>query len=43
MGGRIITGNRTDRSGAVIMIGFPLPREGDLPKLPEADPEVDDD
>ena len=43
MGGRIIAGNRTDRSGAVIMIGFPLPREGDLPRVPETDPEADDD
>lgn len=37
MGGRIIAGNRTDRSGAIIMIGFPLPREGDLPQVPDAD------
>ena len=37
MGGRIIAGNRTDRSGAVIMIGFPLPREGDLPQVADAD------
>lgn len=34
MGGRIIAGNRTDRSGAVFMIGFPRPKEGVAPPVP---------
>lgn len=37
MGGRIIAGNRTDRQGAVFMIGFPLPRETSLPPMPVTD------
>lgn len=37
MGGRIIAGNRTDRSGAVIMIGFPLPRQVEVTRLPDGD------
>jgi Osmosensitive K+ channel histidine kinase len=37
MGGRIIAGNRTDRSGAVIMIGFPMPREPVVIQLPDDD------
>lgn len=37
MGGRIIAGNRTDRPGAVIMIGFPHSREAARPRMPEGD------
>lgn len=37
MGGRIIAGNRTDRSGAVIMMGFPLSREAERLRLPDSD------
>jgi two-component system sensor histidine kinase KdpD len=37
MGGRIIAGNRTDRPGAVFMIGFPLPRGAPLQQIPVTD------
>ncbi|HYN39799.1 MAG TPA: DUF4118 domain-containing protein [Rhodospirillales bacterium] len=37
MGGRIIAGNRTDRSGAVFMIFFPLPKNALLQQVPEVD------
>ena len=37
MGGRIIAGNRTDRSGAVFMIFFPLPKTVLLQRVPDVD------
>jgi len=37
MGGRIIAGNRTDRPGAVFMIGFPTLKVASAPPLPLAD------
>ena len=40
MGGRIIAGNRTDRTGALFMIGFPLPEHVMAPQLPRT---ADDD